>query len=324
LFEDLKLEPRHSGSRRLSMTKEISTGRRLIFVPFLFLCQLASAAQAPIDPDVIEKAAETKATVAANGVVRIGWARDDVPVTVDGMRLAPPAGLGTWAAFTAAPEGAVVMGDTVVFQDEVDAAMDAALASGLDVTAVHNHFFFDEPKVYFMHIGGRGEQQRLASAVKSVWNAIRKVRAERPQPATSFEGRAVTSGSIDPATIGKIFELEPSVSEGVVKVSIGHEGAIYGVSVGEPMGLNTWAAFSGTDDHAAVDGDFIMTAQEVQPVLRSLRRSGIHVVALHNHMIGGEPQFYFLHYWGKGRAADLAEAVKAALSAQERMRHDEK
>src|SRR5262249_50366564 len=136
-----------------------------------------------LDEGKIAQAAGSKATTTPDGVVRLGWARTDVAVTVDGMPFKPAAGLGSWAAFTPAPHGAMVMGDTVVFQDEVTPAMDAAFAGGLEVTGLHNHFFYDEPKVYFMHIGGRGEPEKLAAAVKSMWDAIKKVRKDSPQPA---------------------------------------------------------------------------------------------------------------------------------------------
>src|SRR5947207_911318 len=125
-----------------------------------------------LDAQRIAKAAGTEATP-KNGVVRIEWPRKDVAVTVDGVSLKPFAGLGSWAAFTPTPHGAMMMGDTVVFQDEVTPAMDAAFAGGLEVTALHNHFFFDEPKVFFMHIGGHGDAEKLAAGVKGVWDAIK-------------------------------------------------------------------------------------------------------------------------------------------------------
>ena len=134
-----------------------------------------------LDAEAIGKAAGAKASTTADGVVRIGWPRTDVAVKVDGLALKPFAGLGSWAAFAAMPHGAMVMGDTVVFEDEVSPAMDAAFAAGLDVTALHNHFFFDEPKVYFMHIGGQGQPEKLAGGVKSVWDAIKKLRAKAPK-----------------------------------------------------------------------------------------------------------------------------------------------
>ena len=274
-----------------------------------------SANQA-LDAAEIEKAAGIKASVKPDGVIRIGWVRDDVAVKVDGMPFKPPAGLGSWAAFKAAPKGAMVMGDTVVFQDEASPAMDAAFAGGLHVTAIHNHFFFDEPKVYFMHIGGHGDPKKLAAAVKAMWDAIKKVRAARPQPATRFDNRVPAAGSINAKQIEEILGRKPTVKSGIVKVSIGREGKMHGVKIGGSMGLGTWAAFSGSDELASVDGDFIMTGKEVQPVLRAMRKASIHPVALHNHMIGEEPAFYFVHYWAKGPAADLARAFRTVLAAQ--------
>jgi len=269
-----------------------------------------------LDADRISKAADTKAT-AKGDVVRLEWARDDVAVEVDGMPLKPFAGLGSWAAFIATPHGAMMMGDTVVFQDEVTPAMDAAFAGGLEVTALHNHFFYDEPKVYFMHIGGHGDPEQLAGAVKNVWGAIKKVRQQHPKPATAFGGEKAAAGEIDSATIEKVLGHKGTTKDGVVKVSIGREGTMHQTKVGEAMGLNTWAAFSGGDARAVVDGDFIMTAHEVQPVLHALRKSGIHIVALHNHMIGEEPSFFFLHFWGRGSTRELVQGIKAALDAQE-------
>jgi hypothetical protein len=269
-----------------------------------------------LDAEKVGKAAGTKATTAPDGVVRIGWPRTDVKVTVDGMPYKPFAGLGSWAAFKPTKHGAMVMGDTVVFQDEVTPAMDAAFAHGLEVTGLHNHFFFDEPKVYFMHIGGQGEPEKLAAAVKHVWDAIKKVRADSPQPAKRFPGKVPAEGKIDAAALEKILGHKGETQPGVFKVTIGREGAMHGTRVGGSMGLTTWAAFSGGDELAAVAGDFIMTAEEVQPVLRALRKADIHIVALHNHMVGEQPAFYFTHFWGKGSTEQLAKGFRAALDAQ--------
>ena len=269
-----------------------------------------------LDAEKIGSASGVKPTTTDDGVVRVAWARTDVKVNVDGMPLKPFAGLGAWAAFTPAPHGAMVMGDTVVFQDEVTPAMDAAFANGLEVTGLHNHFFFDEPKVYFMHIGGMGEPDKLAAGVKAVWDAIKKVRADSPSPATRFAGDVPKAGQIDAAAIEKALGQKSEAQDGVVKVTIKREGTMHGVKVGGSMGLTTWAAFSGSDELAAVDGDFIMTAAEVQPVLHALRKAGIHIVALHNHMIGEQPAFIFTHFWGKGKPADLAQGLKSAFEAQ--------
>ncbi|WP_149194428.1 DUF1259 domain-containing protein [Luteimonas suaedae] len=293
--------------------------RSVLFVVSILACAAAAApalAAEPVDPQAIAEASGAKPTVADDGVVRIGWSRQDVEVTVDGMVLPPAAGLGSWAAFTATDAGAMVMGDTVVFQDEVDAAMDAAFAHGLEVTGLHNHFFYDSPKVYFMHIGGMGEPEPLAAGVKAVWEAIRAVRAARPQPASGFGGDTPVPGELDPDALAEIVGHPAPVEGGVAKITIGREGRMHGQPIAASMGLTTWAAFSGSDALAAIDGDFIMTADEVQPVLRALRKAGLHVVALHNHMTGEQPAFYFTHFWGKGPAAELARGFRSALDAQ--------
>lgn len=275
------------------------------------------ALAASLDAAAIGKAAGVTAKVQADGVVKIGWSRSDVAVTVDGMKLPPAAGLGSWAAFMPVSGGhAMVMGDTVVFQDEVDAAMDAAFAHGLAVTALHNHFFYDQPHVFFMHIEGDGAPTALAADVKAVWDAIKAVRAARPQPAEGFGGATPVPGQLDAAALGKIVGHPAATNDGVAKITLGKQGKMDGQPIGASMGLTTWAAFSGGDSLAAMDGDFIMTGSEVQPVLHALRKAGIHIVALHNHMVGTQPDFYFTHFWGKGKAADLARGFRAALDAQ--------
>lgn len=301
-----------------------SSGRWLGSRCLLLIVLAAGAATAGpargegLDAEAIEAAAGTPARATADGVVRIGWSRSDVEVSVDGARLDPAAGLGSWAGFKPSPDEALVMGDTVVFQDEITPALDAALAAGLEVTAIHNHFVFDDPPVYFMHIGGHGEPEVLAAGVKAVWDAVKAVRADRPEPAAAFPGSPPAAGPLDAKRIGEILGHEAARHGGVVKVTIPREGSAHGVRIGGSMGLTTWAAFAGSDARASVDGDFIMTAEEVQPVIRALRGAGIHVVALHNHMLEDEPRFFFLHYWGKGSAADLARGVAAALEAQRR------
>jgi hypothetical protein len=278
---------------------------------------MAHAAPATLDAKVIGDASGATPTTSPDGVVKITWARDDVKVKVDGIPLPPPAGLGSWAAFAPMANGlAMVMGDTVVFEDEVDAAMDAAFSNGLDVSALHNHFFYDTPKVYFMHISGEGKPETLAAGVKAVWGAIKNVRSAHAAPAAGFGGEAPTAGHIDAESVGRILGEKATDTNGVVKVTIDRHGTMHGLPIGGSMGLTTWAAFSGSDARSAIDGDFIMTVDEVQPVLHALRKGGIHVVALHSHMTGEKPSFYFTHFWGKGKTQELAHAFRAALDAQ--------
>lgn len=276
-----------------------------------------AAMAATLDAKAIGAAAGTATSVEADGTVKIGWSRSDVAVQVDGMALPPAAGLGSWAAFTSMGNGAMVMGDTVVFQDEVDAAMDAAFSHGLEVTALHNHFFYDQPRVFFMHIGGEGDAKVLAEGVKAVWDAIRAVRKANPKPAEGFPGGTPQPGSFDAKNLATILGNPLADNHGVLKMTVARSGRMHGIAFGGPMGLTTWAAFTGGDALAAMDGDFIMSANEVQPVLHALRKAGIHVVALHNHMLGGEPQYFFLHFWSKGPAAELAKGLRSALDAQQ-------
>jgi hypothetical protein len=293
----------------------VSAGLLALGVPLTGLVESAPP-EDRLDPGRIASASGARPTVAPDGVVKIAWPRTEVPVSVDGVPMKPFAGLGSWAAFAKAPHGAMVMGDTVVFQDEVDPAMDAAFAHGLEVTGLHNHFFHDEPKVYFMHVGGKGEPEALASGIKAVWDAVKKVRASEPKPQAGFDGNGPEADEVPAAMVEEVLGHKPQVQDGIVKVTIGREGTMHGVKVGGSMGLTTWAAFGGGNAHAVVDGDFIMAADEVQPVLRALRKADIHVVALHNHMVGETPAYYFVHFWGKGPARDLALGLRAALDAQ--------
>src|SRR6476620_5881255 len=181
----------------------------------------------PLNAEQIGQEAGVKATTAPDGVIRIAWARTDVAVEVDGMPLKPFAGLGSWAAFTPTAHGAMVMGDTVVFQDEVNSAMDAAFANGLEVTALHNHFFFDEPKVYFMHIGGHGDAEKLAQAVKAVWDAAKHVRESNAQPALHVSATAPKHGKLDGEKLKGIIGGKGELQDDVYKITIGREAAMH-------------------------------------------------------------------------------------------------
>jgi Domain of Unknown Function (DUF1259) len=251
------------------------------------------------------------------GVYKVTFPRDDVKVIVDGWTMPPFMGLGTWAAFTATKDGAMVMGDTVLFEDEVNAAMTAALDNGLNVTALHNHFFFDQPKAYFMHIEGEGAVEKLASAVKKVYDAAKAIRGPNAKPTESFSGVGKPSlpekNSINAAPLNEIFGMPGESKDGMVKFTIGRPAKMHDVTIDKDMGVNTWAAFGGNDDNALVDGDFAVTEDELQPVLKSLLKDKINIVAIHQHMTHEEPRIMFFHYWGRGRAKDLANAVKGGF-----------
>ena len=245
---------------------------------------------------------------------KVTFPRDDVKVVVDSWTMPPFMGLGTWAAFTPTKDGAMVMGDTVLFEDEVNAAMSAALDNGLNVTALHNHFFFDHPKVYFMHIEGEGEVDKLAGAVRKVYDAAKQIRAANPQPKDSFgAARLPEKNSITAAPLNDIFGAQGELKDGMVKFTFGRPATMHGVKIDNTMGVNTWAAFAGSDDDAVVDGDFAVTEDELQPTARSLLKERINIVAIHQHMTHEQPRMMFFHYWGRGRAKDLAQAIKGAF-----------
>lgn len=249
------------------------------------------------------------------GAYKITFPRADVPVTIDGWKLPPFLGLGTWAAFSkGAHSEAIVMGDTVLFEDEVNAVMSVALENGLAVTALHNHFFFDQPRVYFMHIGGAGTLEQLAGAVRKLYDKVKEIRAANPQPRNSFGAGAMPEKSaITPEPLNAIFGLPGEANNGMLKFTIGRPAKMHGVDIDNTMGVNTWAAFAGTDDNAVVDGDFAVTEDELQPALKKLRAANINIVAIHSHMTHEEPRILFFHYWGRGPAKQLAESIKSAL-----------
>jgi len=268
---------------------------------------------AALDPAKIEELTGLKGKQTEN-VFKVSAPRDDVKIAVDGMPMAPFLGLTSWAAFTETkPGSAMVMGDIVLFQDEVNPVMSAAFEAGLAVTALHNHFFFDQPKVLFMHIGGEGELEKLARGVRAVFDKTKAIRTRNPTPADTFANeRWPERSSISPAPIESILGNGES-KDGMFKVTIGRTTSMHGMQADKDMGVNTWAAFFGTDGDAGVDGDFAVAEDELQPVLKSLRAASINIVAIHQHMTHEQPRMMFLHYWGRGKATALANAVKAAL-----------
>jgi hypothetical protein len=289
----------------------------------------APATAPPLDTAAIESTTGLKGTMfdkePGAPVFKITQARADLPITVDGRKMEPFMGFTSWAGFRAGGKSPAMMaGDLVVFQDEVSPVMDAFFAHGCTVTALHNHFFFEEPRTFFMHFGGEGTAAELAGGFKAALEAIKSVRSAHPDPKTAagIPGDAApTTNAITAAPLDAIFfpdsKGKGAAKDGMYKATIGRTVAMAcGCEVGKEMGVNTWAAFCGNDEHAAVAGDFVTFAGELQSVLRTLRHSGIHIVAIHSHMEGETPAAIFLHYWGKGSAADLARGVKSALDAQ--------
>ncbi len=207
------------------------------------------------------------------GVYKVTFPRDDMKIVVDGWTMPPFMGLGTWAAFKGENDKAMVMGDTVLFEDEVNAVM----------------------------------------------YTVKAIRGLSAKPASTFEEDALVpvslpeKSSITPAPLNEIFGMQGESKDGMVKFTIGRPAKMHGFKIDNAMGVNTWAAFAGDDKNAVVDGDFAVTEDELQPVLKSLLKSKIKIVAIHQHMTHEEPRIMFFHYWGRGSTKDLAQAVKGAL-----------
>jgi len=249
-------------------------------------------------------------------VYKVSFPRSDVAVEVDGFKLPPFLGLTSWVAFKSASDGkAMMMGDLVLFQDEVAAAMDALLARDAEITALHNHFFYDDPRVFFMHVGGTGAAPDLARAVRAANDAVRAVRGAHPKPPATSGRPAPPKSSLDAAALGAVLGVPGQSKDGMFKAVFGRSATHGSIEVGADMGVNTWAAFAGSADDAVVDGDFAVREDELQAVLRALRKGGVEIVAIHHHMTHEEPRLIFLHYWGRGAAKRLAETVRQALSA---------
>ncbi|MFL6675852.1 MAG: DUF1259 domain-containing protein [Massilia sp.] len=278
---------------------------------------LVFAQPASFDPAPIERATGMKPTYnAKENVYKITKPRQGM-ATVNGWKLPPFLGTSSYAAFTPTGEAGkvMVMGDNVLYEDEVAAAMDAALQNGLEVTGLHNHFFFEEPRLYFMHISGMGEASAVASAVRKVLDAPQRVRSAHGTPATTYPlPRVPAENRVSAPPLDAIFGKKGETSNGMYKVSFGRPVKMHGLTAGDAMGANTWAGFAGNDQQAIVDGDFAVLENELQPVLKSLRGAGIHVVAIHQHMTGEEPRLIFLHYWGQGKAQELAKSMRAAIA----------
>jgi hypothetical protein len=279
-------------------------------IAVVMLCSVA-AADEPLDAKQIGDITGLPAEV-NDGIVRVAKPRGDIAAVVDGRPLKPFQGLTSWAAFEQTSHGAMVMGDLVLLEYEVNPALSAALDHGLEVTALHNHFFYDQPRVFFMHIGGSGAAVELARALRAVLDA-----AAAAAKADSFGGVAVPAAdSIDAAPLEQILGAHAQAKDGMAKFVFGRAAEMHGTPLGAAMGINTWAAFAGSNAAALVDGDFAMRAAELQGVLRALRQAHINVVAIHSHMVEEEPRLVFLHFWGKGAAEDLARGIQAARATQ--------
>ncbi len=248
-----------------------------------------------------------------DNVLKVNIPRSDLRVTIQQRPAPTPFGFGGWVAFTKATDGMdVMMGDLVLTEDEVNPVMSAVLDQGLQVTALHNHFFWEQPRVFYMHVHGMGKAAELATRLKpaiALIDAAMK-RAPAVTPAAS------AGPPLDGAALSKIIGHEGEQTGPVYKITIGRPDVDvreHGAAINARMGLNTWAAFAGTPSDAMVAGDVAMLESELPRVLTALRAHKIDVVAIHHHMTDVKPTVIFLHYFGTGPAETLAKAVRAAV-----------
>jgi Domain of Unknown Function (DUF1259) len=278
----------------------------------LLTCAAASALAQNIPSDYQEvlKTLDKKGDF-KDGVLKVNVPRNDLKITIQGFPTPTPFGFGGWIAFTKTANGSeVMMGDLVLSQDEVNPVMSALLDNGIDVTALHNHFLWDEPRVYFMHVHGMGKAADLTKRVKPGLDLIGHVTPAAATPASSG------GAPLDTQKLAKIVGHEGEMSGAVYKITVGRDDLKmkeHGAAINARMGLNTWAAFIGVQEDAAIAGDVAMLESEVTPVLKALRKNGLDVVAIHHHMTEVMPTIIFLHYWGRGPSEKLASGFKAAL-----------
>src|SRR3954452_10029227 len=291
--------------------------KRVVGCTVLLLASLASLAQAQEMPaaykqvlDMLGKTGDFK-----DNVLKVNIPRNDLSMTVANVKTPTPFGFGGWVALTKGTGMDVMMGDLVLTQDEVNPVMSALLDNGLEVTALHNHFFWDEPRVFYMHVHGHGSPAELARKVKPALDLI-GTSSNRPAATPASTPAPAPATTLDTAKIAQVTGHQGEQNGAVYKITVGRDDlklTEMGAPINARMGLNTWAAFVGTNENAAIAGDVAMLATEVTPVLKALRKNGLDVVAIHHHMLDTRPTVYFLHYWGTGPAEKLAAGFKAAL-----------
>lgn len=247
-----------------------------------------------------------------DGVLKVNLPRTDLSVTIDKRPAPTPFGFGGWVAMTPGDHQVqVLMGDLVLTADEVNPVMSALLENGLEVTALHNHFSREQPRIFYMHVHGMGTAAELAQKLRPAIALIDRAAGQTTAPAVSAPATVV-----DGAPLARIIGHEGEQTGAVYKITIGRPDLdirIHGARINARMGLNTWAAFTGSDADAMVAGDVAMRESELQPVLKALGANGLEVVAIHHHMTDTTPVVIFLHYFGTGPAAKLAAGVRAAL-----------
>jgi hypothetical protein len=280
---------------------------------FCAMAAVSSAATAQeIDWKKVDEAIGRSPAAVAGDVHRYGFPRTDLQVTLDGVTIRPALALGSWAAFKPAHGGAMVMGDLVLLDTEISPVMAKLIENGLEITAVHNHVLRGNPGTYYMHIGGHGDPVKLATAIRT---ALAASKTPLTPPAPPAQQPAI---DLDTTQLDEIIGVKGQANGGVYQFGVPRrdpisENGVQMTPVG-PLGLATAIGFQPTGGgKAAITGDFVLAADEVNPVIQALRANGIEVTALHSHMLDEQPRLFFMHFWANDDAIKLARGLRAAL-----------
>jgi len=242
--------------------------------------------------------------------------RNDLKMTIKGEPVPTPFGFGGWLSIKRTLDGksAVLMSDNVLLQEEVNPLISAVQTNGLEVGAIHNHFFYEEPRIFYMHVHGMGSPEELA---KKYANAISQTKiSPRNQPPAGTPPTKTGKDIFDVAQLNGIVKYDAAINGPTIKYTIGRKDLTVlamGAEMTPAIGLNTWASFTGSMDNAIIAGDIAMLANEVNAVINTLRKNNIEVVAVHNHMLNDNPHMIFLHYLGRGPAIELAKSFRLAI-----------
>jgi hypothetical protein len=284
-------------------------------VPLLALCALAglggAASAQESDWKKVDEAIGRTAAVSAD-VHRYGFPRTDLQVTLDGVTIRPAFALGGWIAFKPMHGGAMVMGDLVLLETEINPVMTKLLENGLEITAIHNHVLRGSPATFYMHVGGHGDPVKLATAIRT---ALGESKTPLTPPAAPANPPAI---DLDTAQLDQIIGVKGQANGGVYQFGVPRRDAVTEngtqIAPAGPMGLATAINFQPTGNgKAAITGDFVLTGEEVNPVIKVLRASGIEVTAIHSHMLTEQPRLIFMHFWANDDAVKLARGLRAAL-----------
>jgi hypothetical protein len=253
-----------------------------------------------------------------DGVYKIILPREDATLVQNYQTLSPNLGINSWVAFRSAAHGdAIVIGQFLLLDDEIDSVLSAALDAGLEVTGLAAASMFAGPALHMLDITGTGTFQDLAAGFRKGIDEIRHVRRDlrRKDPKWKWREPPLES-AIDRAPLDLVLSVRGTVVGGAYRAAIGKMALIRGEPVGREMGMNTWMSFSGTNDNSVVHGEFVETADNLQKVLRALRARGMSIEAIRNHTLGEHPQYVFVRYWGEGKALDLAKALRYVLDVE--------